>query len=134
MNTTTQTENVTTSNVGATVTAEQLKMQLALIEEARIEKLPDASLEQMAALLELTRSVRCDVTAKDLGLNERFKLDPVQRAMLNVAKAEHEKLINTDKVKDQALECVENGHLTSFKLKMSKAGLTFKITGRAKRR
>ena len=52
----------------------------------------------------------------------------------NVAKAEHEKLINTDEVKEQAIECIENGHLTSFKVKQSKAGLTFKITGRAKRR
>lgn len=135
MNTTTQTENVTTtSNNGVQVTAEQLRMQLALIESARIEKLPEATIEQLAQLAECTRSVRSDVTAKELGLNVNFKLDPVQKAMLNVAKAEHEKLINTDEVKEQAIECIENGHLTSFKVKQSKAGLTFKITGRAKRR
>ena len=135
MNTTTETENVTTSsNTGATVTAEQLKMQLALMEAARIEALPDATTEQLAALCEMTRSVRSDATAKDVGLNQTFKLDAVQKAMLNVAKAEHEKLINEEAVHEEAVETVRKGHLTSFKLKMSKAGLTFKITGRAKRR
>ena len=134
MNTTTQTENVQTSNTGVQVTAEQLRMQLALIEAARIEKLPDASIEQLALLTECTKAVRSDVTPKEIGLNSKFKLDPVQKAMLNVARAEHEKLINTDAVKNQAVECVKAGHLTSFKIAQSKAGLTFKITGRAKRR
>ena len=133
MNTTTQTENVTTSNNGVQVTAEQLRMQLALIEAERIEKLPDATLEQLAYLMECTKSVRCDVSPKEIGLNVTFKLDPVQKAQLNVAKAEHEKFINGDEVREQAVDCVRHSHLTSFKVKQSKAGLTFKITGRAKR-
>lgn len=130
MNTTTQTEKVTTSNNGVSVSADQLRLQLKLIEEARIAALPKATPEQMAALMGNAKDVREVVSAKELGLNEKFRLDPVQRATIGVAKAEHEVLINKPEVKDQAVDCVKRGRLTSFKIRQSKVGLTFKIAGK----
>ena len=130
MNTTTQTENVQTSNNGVSVSADQLRLQLKLIEEARIAALPKATPEQMAALMGNAKDVREVVSAKELGLNEKFRLDPVQRATIGVAKAEHVELINKPEVKDQAVGCVKRGRLTSFKIRQSKAGLTFKIAGK----
>lgn len=131
MNETTQTEEVI---VTAADSIALLKVQLRALEAQELEKLPLATEEQMAKLLDCTRSIRSDVSPKDLGLNVKFRLDSVQNALLNVAKAEHEKAVNVPAVKEEAAEMVRMGHLQSFRLKMSKQGLGFKISGRVCKR
>lgn len=107
-----------------------LKFQLRELEAQEVEKLDLATDTQMTALLDNVRAVRTDRTPKDLGLNVFYRLDGVQRAKMGVAKAEHEKLCNTPTVKAQAAELVASGHLQSFKLRMTKQGMGFKISGR----
>ena len=122
--TTTQTEEGTT-------TIADLRKQLAELEAKRIAALPKASPEQMAALIELTRGVREETTVKDLGLNVTFRLTPVQKATLGVARAEHVEFINTPEVRKQAADTVLAAvELSTFKVRAGKSGLTFKIAGR----
>lgn len=122
--TTTQTEEGTT-------TINDLRKQLAELEAKRIASLPKAEPEQIAALLDLTRSVREETTAKEIGLNERFRLTPVQRATLAVARAEHIEFINKPEVRKQAADTVLGAaELVTYKVRAGKGGLTFKIAGR----
>lgn len=126
MNTTTQTEEGTN-----TTTIADLRKKLADLEAKRIAALPTASPEQMAAMIEFTRGVREDTTAKELGLNMTYRLTPVQKAHLGVAKAEHVEFINKPEVRKQAADTVlAAAELSGFKVRAGKAGLTFKITGR----
>ena len=128
MNTTTQTEEGTTYN---TATIADLRKQLADLEAKRIAALPKASPEQMAALLDLTRGVREETTVKELGLNMTFRLSPVQKAHLGLAKAEHVEFINKPEVRKQAADTVLAAvELSTFKVRAGKSGLNFKIAGK----
>lgn len=123
--------SITTQTEEGTTTIADLRKQLAELEAKRIAALPTAQPEQMAALIELTRGVREETTVKDLGLNVTFRLTPVQKATLGVARAEHVEFINKPEVRKQAADTVLGAaELSTYKVRAGKNGLTFKIAGR----